>query len=424
MTAHHPPPVPGQCPTHPAAPPAAGPTPIYGPAFDADPHATYRELREQGPVAWVEISRGVCGYLAVSYWAALHLLRHTPQWFAKDPTHQWAALRDGQVPADSPALMMMQPRDNALWRDGAEHQRLRGAITSALARIDTYAVTDAVNRAADRLLDAFSASGLSDLVSQFADPLPTMSVIDLFNAPPELGSRIVQHVTTLFAAGPDAMEANVLLEAACLELVQLKRARPGRDVVTYLIQAGLSDAELVQTLLLLFGAAAPPTAAAIARTLQRYLTDPGFAGNVLSGVRPVNTALDEVLWDDPPVSNYSPLYARTAQNVLGVVVQPGHPILISFAAANADPVLGLAPGDRAGNRGHIAFSAGPHACPAPNLARLIVETAVERLLDRLSGLALTIAPQGVPNRPGTFLSGPAVLPVHFTAGFTPNGRRP
>lgn len=99
-------------------------------------------------------------------------------------------------------------------------------------------------------------------------------------------------------------------------------------------------------------------------------------------------------------------------------LQPGFPILVSFAAANADPALtlGLPPDARTGNRGHLSFSAGAHACAAPDLARIICETAVERALDRLPGLALAVPADQVPQMPGTFIAGPAALPVSFQRG--------
>ncbi|KOV48699.1 cytochrome P450 [Streptomyces sp. H036] len=402
-----------QCPVRGHTPPPQQPLPIYGPAFDADPQATYRRLRQQGPVVPVEISPGLYGYLAVTYQACVYLLRNTPVPFAKDPTEHWEALKTGQIPPDSPALQMMMPRDNALWKDGPEHARLRGAITGALARIDTYALADTVARVADRLIDTFLAAGQADLVAQYADPLPMLTVIDLFGSTPDHGQRIIQLVTRLFAAGPDAAQANAALEAACLELVLLKRAQPGRDIVTYLIQAGLSDTEMVQTLLLLFGAAAPPTAKHIGRGIQRLLTNERFAGSVHTGVTPVAAALEEILWTEPPVPNYSPLYARGRQHVEGVMVEPGYPIVISFAAANSDPAVTVDYDDRAGNRAHLAFSAGAHGCPAPGLARVISEAAIEHLLDRLPALTLAVPADEIAELPGTFLAGPASLPVRF-----------
>ncbi|MGW7541955.1 cytochrome P450 [Streptomyces sp. NPDC054770] len=417
----------GQCPAHAPLPPPDGPLPIFGAAFAADPQATYRRLRAQAPIAPVEIDTGVYGYLAVTYQAALHLLRNNPARFRKDPAN-WAALRAGQVPPSSPALMMMGPRPNALWADGAPHARLRGAVTGALARVDTFALARSVAAIGDRLIDAFVRQGEADLVAQYAAQLPTLAVIDLFRSPSALGEQIVRTVTQVINAGPDAARANAELEAACLELTRLRRAEPGPDVISHLIEAGLGDDEMVQQLVLLFGAAAPPTSNHIGSALRRILTDSRFAGSVHSGVRPVAGALDEVLWYDPPISNYSPLYAQGVQQFgPDVFLQPGYPILVSFAAANNDPALnlGLSPDARAGSRGHLAFSAGPHACPAPGIARVIAETALERALDRLSGLTLAVPAAELPTLPATFLSGPASLPVRFhrdTPQHTPNGR--
>ncbi|WP_073227119.1 cytochrome P450 [Streptomyces sp. NBRC 110465] len=404
----------GQCPAHlpTPPPPPAGPLPIHGPAFNADPHATYQQLRAHGPIAPVEISPGVYGYLAVTYRAALYLLQNTPARFAKDP-RRWEALRRGQVPADSPALMMMQPRDNALWKDGAEHARLRHAITSSLARVDTHALAATVRRIADQLISAFATAGQADLVAQYADPLPMLTMIEMFGCPPDLGERIVVAVTRLFDADTDGVQANAELEAACLQLTHLKRAQPGRDVTSHLITAGLTDAEMVQTILLVTGAGSTPSSNLIMNALRLIITDHRFAGTVHTGVKPLADALDEVLWHIPPVSNYSPLYAIGEQSYEGVYLQQGFPILVSFAAANADPALPFAAGTRAGNRGHLAFSAGVHMCPAPDLARIIVETALERAVDRLAHLTLAVDPGQLTARPATFHAGLTTLPVHF-----------
>ncbi|WP_331736077.1 cytochrome P450 (plasmid) [Streptomyces xanthophaeus] len=402
----------GQCPAHTPAPPPTGPLPIYGPAFNANPDATYQRLRDVAPIMPVEISPGVYGYLTVTYRAALYLLQNTPSRFGKDP-QRWEALRRGQVPADSPALMMMQPRDNALWKDGPEHARLRRAITSSLARVDTHALAATVRQIADQLLSAFAADGHADLVAQYADPLPMLTMIEMFGCPPALGRRIVIAVTRLFDADADGVQANAELEAACLELTRLKRAQPGRDVTTYLIAAGLSDAEMVQTILLVIGAGSTPSSNLIMNSLRRIITDHRFAGTVHTGVKPLADALDEVLWDTPPVSNYSPLYAIGEQNYEGVHLQEGFPILVSFAAANADPALPFAAGARAGNRGHLAYSAGVHMCPAPDLARIIAETALECAVDRLGGLTLAVDPGELTARPATFHAGLTALPVRF-----------
>ncbi|WP_019062467.1 cytochrome P450 [Streptomyces prunicolor] len=410
------PPTSSSCPygTPPSAPVSNRLLPIHGAEFSADPRATYARLRAQGPIAPCELDRGVYAYITTTYRAALYLLRNTPTVFLKNPVH-WQALRKGQVPADSPALMMMQPRQNALWLDGGAHSRLRSAITDSLEWVDTHALAASVARIADDLLTRLVNLERPDLVADFADALPMQVLIDMFGCPLDLGHAIVGAIAKLFDTTQDAAQANADLEAACLALTRLKRDHPGYDVTSWLVAhpARLTDEEMIQQILLVIGAGTTPCTNLIANALLLLITDDRFSGDVHTGVRPVSHALDQVLWEDPPISNYCPLYLREEHIYEGVRLLPGVPILVSFAAANSDPALAAGADRRAGNRAHLAFSAGIRACPAPDLARVISETAIERVLDRLPDLALNCSPSQLMRRPGTFHSGWTHLPVTF-----------
>lgn len=384
---------------------------LYGEAFSADPWVTYERLRELGPIVPVEIAPGVEGMVTTTYQAALHLLRGTPTQFAKDPRGRWAALEQGQIGPDSPALAMMRPRDNALWMDGAPHTRLRGAITDSLDQVSSHHLQDAVGQIADQLIDRFCGGGNADLVADFADPLPVFALAWVAGAPQDLGEEIAHCLAKLFDTSADAATANRQLEAACLRLVHLRRRWPGLDVTSHLLAhpARLTDEEMVQTILLLIGAGTTPATNLISNALKLLISEDAFAGSV-DGAVPLSDVLDHVLWADPPVSNYSPLYPRHLMVYEGVALQPGVPILVSFAAANAELATTHSAAGLIGNRAHLAFSAGAHACPVPGLARVLAETAVERLLDRLPGITIS---GDLHRRPGTFTAGWSALPVEF-----------
>ncbi len=418
----------GACP-YSAPSSSAEPVALYGPEYEADPRAVYERLRAMGPVAPVRIAPGVDAQITTTYPAALYLLRNTPEKFAKDPDH-WEALRSGQVPADSPARPMLQRRPNALWMDGPAHARLRQSLTDTLGRVGTHALAAAVTRIADMLIDAFALLGHADLVADYGGRLPTWVLIDMFGGPPDLSRRIVAALWKLFNVGYDAVQANQELEAACLELVRLKRHQPGMDVTSWLLDhpTGLTDDEMVQQMLLVFGAASQPCTNLISTALLLMLDDERFAGNVYDGVLPVSAALDDVLWEDPPVANYCPLYPLYPTTYENVPLQPGVPVLVSFVMANTDPRFAAYADRRAGNSAHLAFSAGVHGCAAPDLARIICETAVERILDRLPDLALARPRHQLPRQSGWFLSGWASVPVTFppappVAAHTPSGAR-
>ncbi|MER6011060.1 cytochrome P450 [Streptomyces bluensis] len=413
----------GGCPFGHGSSDASRLTPIHGPEFTADPRPTYEKLRATGPIAPIEIAPGVHGMITTGYRSALHLLRNNPERFAKDPRN-WEALRKGEIPADSPALVMMQPRENALWMDGLEHARLRQAITDSLELVDTHAVAAATARIADALIDAFADRGEADLIGEYAAQLPTAVLIDMFGCPQDTAQRMVVALGKIFDASADTRQANADLEAACLELTTLKRETPGTDVTSWLIEhpARLTDAEMIQTILLLIGAGSDPATNLIGNALLLMIADERFSGDVFTGVQPVSDALDHVLWTDPPMANYCPLYPRQDMTYEGVPLKAGVPILTSFAMANTDPSVQPGGVARAGNNAHLAFSAGVHGCPAPSLARLMCEIAIERLLDRLPDITLARPADQLSRRPGTFVSGWESLPVTFppvTAAATP-----
>ncbi|MGW8764316.1 cytochrome P450 [Streptomyces sp. NPDC055815] len=409
----------GRCPFDHGSLPASWPTPLHGAHFNANPQAAYEQLRAMGPIAPVEIAPGVHGMITTRYRAALHLLRNNPGKFAKHPSN-WEALRRGEVPVDSPALAMMLPPENAMFMDGKEHVRLRQAITDSLERVDTHAVAGSTARISDCLIDSFAHRGEADLIGDYAARLPTAVLIDMLGCPPEVARRMVDAFIKIFDASSDPRQALAELDAAGLELVALKRASPGTDLTSWLIDhpARLTDYEMVQTILLLIAAGSDPATNLIGNALMLMIGDDRFAGDVFNGVQHVSDALDHVLWTDPPMANCCPLYPRRDMTYEGVSLRAGVPILISFAMANTDPSVQPGGASAAGNKAHLAFSAGVHGCPASHLARLICQTAVERLLDRLPDLTLARPADQLPKRPATFVSGWEVLPVAFPAATT------
>ncbi|MFC0038060.1 cytochrome P450 [Actinomadura rayongensis] len=379
---------------------------LYGPEFAADPGAVYAGLRRHGPAAPVELAPGVPATLVIGYQAALDVLRD-PATFPKD-ARAWQQT----VPDDCPVLPMMMYRPNCLFTDGEVHARLRRAVTDSLDRIDTGALRGYVERSADRLIDRFCADGSADLLGQYAKMLPLLVFNEMFGCPPDIGDRLVYGMSGIFD-GIDAEKANAELTRAVADLVAHKKEHPGADVTSWLIHhpARLADEELMHQLILLQGAGTEPEQNLIANGLRLLLSDDRFAGDLSGGSLPVEDALDEILWTDPPMANYGVTYPVQDVEIGGVHLPAGQPVVISFAAANTDPAKESGP--RTGNRAHLAWSAGPHTCPARGHARLIASVALERLLDRLPDMELAVPVDELTWRPGPFHRALASLPVHF-----------
>ncbi|MFD5234581.1 cytochrome P450 [Streptomyces qaidamensis] len=384
--------------------------PMYTPEFAADPHSYYAYMRHHGPTAPVELAPGVEATLVTDYAAALDLLQN-PGDFRKD-ARRWRDLVDGRISPDSPVLPLLVHRPNCMFSDGAEHLRLRQAVTESFARVSSHHLSESVDRVARYLISQFSARGSADLLNDYAKQLPLFVFNELFGCPAEIGDRVMFGISGIFD-GINAEKANEVLAQAVGELVALKRTRPGDDVTSWLMQhpARLNDMEMSHQLVLLLGAGAEPLRNLIANTLHLLLANDRYAQNGL-----VEEALDATLWHNPPMSNYAPHYPARDMEFAGQKLAAGDLVLVSFQAANATSA--------GSNRAHLAWSAGPHACPSKEPARLITLAAIEHLFNELPDVELAVPEESLTWRPGPFNRALAQLPARFTPAAPPREARP
>lgn len=389
--------------------PAHGNVPLYGPQFGSDPEGTYEYLRSLGPSAPVDIAPDVEVELVTSYDAALYILQN-PAWFVRD-SRRWNALKQGRVPSDSPALPMMGYRPNALFADGARHARLRQAVTDSMATINELHLVRQVQQSAGYLISRFSSRGQADLMADYAAPLPLLVFSDLFGCPPEIGDRVIVGISGIFEGTPGADE---VLGGALSELIALKRRTPGTDLTTRLMQhsAELTDEEVLHQLVTLLSGGTAPLTAAIGTSSALYLSEGWPVG------LPVEDAVAQTLWNYAPIANYAAHYPTHDVELGGRTLRADDPVLISFAAANTDPKL-TEHREQLSAKAHLAFGAGPHACPAKDPAIMIVVSAVEALLNRLPDVETRIPFKALAWGEGPWSRSLVTVPIRFTPPVVP-----
>ncbi|MEV6322920.1 cytochrome P450 [Nocardia sp. NPDC051787] len=409
-TPHFPPPAsPSGCPVQHGSPiDTDGPRyPLYSEEYAADPHRAYREMRRKyGPLVPVELSPDVPATLVIGYHTALRIL-NDPEHFPADP-RTWQK----NIPGECPILPMLEWRPNALRSAGLEHLRYRQANVASIAEIDLHALHSTVERIAIPLINAFCEDGAADLISQYAFPLTFAVLNAMLGCPPDIGQQVATGMAAIFE-GVNADKGNAMLTDALFELVQMKRKEPGDDVTSRLLchPAGLNDVEMIHQLVTLYGAGIEPQQNLIVNTLRVMLTDDRFAGDFLGGSLSTRDALDEVLFNDPPMHNYCVSYPKQPILIDGVWLPAHQPVLISMAGCNNDPAIGV--GNRVDSRAHLSWSVGPHACPARSAAYLVVQDAIDQLLDALPELRLAVVPNQLTWRPGPFHRALVSLPVVF-----------
>lgn len=382
--------------------------PLYSAEFAADPQRTYREMRHRfGSLVPVDLVPGVPATLVIGYRTAVQIL-NDPDHFPADP-RMWQ--RD--IPVECPILPMMRYRPNAIRTSGMEHTRHRQVTVAGLAGVDLYQLHRTVEQIAMPVINSFCADGNADLLSQYAFPVIFATINTMLGLPDDIGARVATGMAQMFEGGDTAATGTQMMEEALYDLVRLKRNEPGDDVTTRLVHhpQQLTDEELMNQVLTMYGAGIEPMLNLILNTVRLMLTDQRFAGSLLGGSLSTRDALDEVLYTDPPMANFCTTYPRQPILVDDVWLPAHQPVVISMAACNNDPAIGT--GDFLDNRAHLAWSTGPHGCPAKSPAYLIAQEAIDQLLDALPELELAVPADELVWRPGPFHRALAGLPVVF-----------
>ncbi|WP_328396899.1 cytochrome P450 [Nocardia sp. NBC_00416] len=381
--------------------------PMYSEEFAADPHKVYREMRRRfGSLAPVELAPGVPATLVIGYHTAVRIL-NDPERFPADP-RVWQR----GVPENCPVLPMMEYRPNPLRTVGNDRTRYRAAAVAAIGEVDMHALHSTIEEIAVTLINSFCGDGYCDVVGQYASPLIFATLNAMLGCPPELGHRAARGLAAMFDT-VGAAEGNATQADALLELARLKRVQPGDDITSRLVRHSvqLSDEETRQQLALIYGAGTEPPQNLVANTLLLMLTDERFAANVLDGSLSTRDALDEVLFNDPPMANYCISYPRQPILIDGIWLPAHQPVVISMTACNNDPAINT--GGLTDNRSHLAFSVGTHSCPARSVALLIVQDAIDQLLDAVPEMELAVPRSELRWRPGPFHRALVSLPVTF-----------
>ncbi|MEV7465359.1 cytochrome P450 [Streptomyces kronopolitis] len=363
--------------------------PLYVPEHAADPQRSFAMLRQQGPVGLAEIDPGVFVWVITDYRAALDLFHDTSHTWTKD-TRGWME----HLPPDSPIMPLVQWRPSLFFADDEQHAHLRNVVTDSFALLDPQHVRDVTRRHADTLLREFAHVGNADLVGQYARRLPLMVLNSLFGMGDE-------HASPLFAAIESMMSTDLQTKAAGEQslqtylgtLYQMKAAQRGRDLTSWFIDhpSGLTPEEVINQVLITQGAAYDTLAGLIANTFLRMLSDERYRGTLTTGSLPIEHAVDDVLWRDPPLAMYSLHRPRRDITFHGRHIRAGDPVMVSYAAVNTCPYSDQAEGGhRSDHRAHLAFAAGPHECPARSIALVVTIAAIERLTSYLHDIELAV----------------------------------
>ncbi|MFJ8768073.1 cytochrome P450 family protein [Streptomyces clavifer] len=366
-----------------------------------DIHGEADRLRAAGSATRVELPGGIGAWAPTGHQVLKQLL--TDERVSKDPNQHWPAWIDGGY--RETWVNSWVGVTNMFTAYGANHRRLRKLVSPAFTKRRTDALAPRVEAITARLLDRMAeaaAEGPVDLRAAYAHPLPMEVICELFGLPEDRRAdtaRLVGEVIDTTATPEEALATWQAFQELLAGLVEAKRARPGEDLTSVLIatrdeeDSGLTEAELLDTLLLVIGAGHETTVNLIGNAVHALLTHPGHLARVLGGDIPWSDVIEETLRWAPSIANLPLRYAvEDIELPDGITIARGDAILTTYAAAGRDPGRHGADAHHFDptrvDKEHLSFGHGVHYCVGAPLARLEASVALPALFARFPGLRL------------------------------------
>ncbi|MCP2339758.1 cytochrome P450 [Actinomadura rupiterrae] len=311
--------------------------------------------------------------------------------------------------------------------DPPKHTRMRALVSKGFTPRRVELMADGIRELTASYLDEALSGGESDWVTDFAGLLPMDVISQMIGVPKadraevrRLADIVVHREEGVFDVPPAGMEAALTLAGYYQDLVAEKRARPGDDLTSALLDVEtdgdrLTDKEVIAFLFLMVVAGNETTTKLLANALYWGFRHPEQVRKPLDDPGRVDDWIEETLRYDTSSQMIGRTVAKDVE-LHGTTVKAGERMLLLVGSANRDPRVF----DRAGEYDLdrdtsqlVSFGGGRHFCLGANLARLEARIALTELVRRVRGFEVDEA--GARRVHSINVRGFASLPVRWEA---------
>ena len=416
-------------------------------AFDAamrhenrtNPYPFFDELRKT-PV--VRVTNGI---YAVTGYEELMALAHDPRVSSDLRKGHPQTARDRRIADESVVGMTPEiagaygQEPSFIAQDPPEHDRARRQCMRFFGPPDSPDLIPGLEpmcqRIVNELLDKATGKTRTDLVDDFAYPLPVNVICRIMGVPiedePQFHAWIADIAAGIFDLGPDIQTGEGQVrrakgEAAEAEfnkyivgLVEKAEKSPGPGMISQLVHddgpdGRMSRSAIVNNTILLFVAGHDSTVNLISHCVLTVLRNPWSIELLRSRPELIPRAIEEVLRLQSSVQFFPTRSALADIDIAGTTIPRGSPIYLMYGAANRDPRRFPDPNTfdpRRPDNEHVGWGRGIHVCFGGPLARLEVNTAFEAFLRRVDNPRLVEDPP--PYRISQVFRGPRHLLVDY-----------
>jgi cytochrome P450 family 142 subfamily A polypeptide 1 len=387
--------------------------------FYVDPHPQFRWLREHAPVYWDETADG--GLWGIARYDDIMEVSRQPELFCSGKSSR--PERESWIPS-------------MINFDDPHHKRRRNLVNRGFTPRRVAAHEPMLRKLSTELLDAVSARGECEFVTEVAQWIPMAVIGDMLGMPREDHAELLRWSDELLGGGEvaeiaddnerRARQASVMIRYVdyAKRIVADRKARPRDDLMSILVNAELdgdrlTEEEVLQESLLILIGGDETTRHVITGGLLALIQHPEQKQKLSADPkRHMLSAVEELLRWVSPIQNMNRTVTRDTE-LRGQKLREGDRLLLLYPSGNRDTREFTEPDrldiTREPNR-HVAFGGfGTHHCLGATLARLELKVLFEELLRRFPEIELATS-DPLPIRPSNFIVGLETMPVRFTAG--------
>ncbi|MBS9533119.1 cytochrome P450 [Mycobacterium sp. M1] len=364
------------------------------------PMAELDELRTNEPIKWIDQPDDASGgFKDGGYWL---VTRHEDVKEISRLDEVYSSERNTAIPRFNDDI----PRDNIdmqrtimLNQDAPTHTRLRRIVARGFTPRHILPLHDELQERAQAIAKEALAKGSGDFVRDISAELPLQAIAGLLGVPQEDRGKLFEWTNQMtgyddpeYADKYDPFTSAMEIIAYGNKLADMKRANPGNDIVTTLVEAAdegekLSGDEFGFFIILLAVAGSETTRNSITQGMMAFVEHPD-QWELFKKERPESTADEIVRWASPVSA-----FQRTAKidtELSGVKIKEGQRVVMNYRAANFDPTVFENP--HAMNilrdpNPHVGFGGtGAHYCIGTHLARMTVNLMFEAIADHIPDL--------------------------------------
>ncbi|MDT8909770.1 cytochrome P450 [Amycolatopsis sp. PS_44_ISF1] len=374
-----------------------------------EPPAGYREVAGAGPISRVALYDGREVWAISGHAEARRLLA--------DPRLS-TDRRNPAFPATTEAIGRVRTRFTPplVGVDDPVHKVQRGMLISSFTHRRISDLRPRIRETAERVLGSLIATGApADLVTAFAQPLPSMVMCHLLGVPYE-DHDYFEERTTRMLSGENPAIAMGELRTYLLDLAGPNRHRLNEGLFGDLVSAPEGEVgreDLVDLTIVILGAGFETTASMLSLGIFTLLDNPERLAELRADPALWPAAAEELL-RYLAITDGITRVATEDIEVAGRTIGKDDGIIFLTSVLNRHDEVRDRPDVldwHRPTRNHVAFGFGAHQCLGQNLARAILEIALQSLFERLPDLRLATAAAEIPFKPGAAVQGLVQLPV-------------